>query len=128
RDALASRQREDRERAMQERRASASPPARSTAPRPAPASDRASAPATPAAPAWRLSDDPAIRLAGLAADTRWVLLCHPSEQGAAAAWLERGLEAMSASATAGRMSEELREAVRIEAREDVAAGELRLVR
>ncbi len=148
RDTLASRERQDRERAMQERRSSAAaappPPAaaRSAAPRPAPAPSAAptlgetpalatrqeSEPgAEYAGPSWRLSDDPTIRLAGLPAGSRWILLCHPSEHGAAEAWLQRGLDALTANGAGARMSDSLPAAVRIEAHEDVVAGELRMV-
>lgn len=136
REALASRERQDRGSAMQDRRAGAAamapPPAAAPMPAPLPA------PAPPAGSAqsldesiWQLSDDPAARLAGLPGSTRWILLCHPSEQEVAQAWLRRGLDAMNpsrtASRTAGRTGDELRDAVRIETREDIAPGELRIV-
>ena len=153
RDTLASRERQERDRSMQDRRASAAaprpPPAAGSVPRdtapPAPARAPSAAPAPALAPEregpaptaaasasraspWRLSDDPAVRLAGLATDSRWVLLCHPLEQAAAERWLQRGIDAIAANGTNAPGEGVLRGLVRIETHDGVAAGELRPTR
>ncbi|MEB2319476.1 MAG: hypothetical protein OZ935_12515 [Pseudomonadota bacterium] len=79
------------------------------------------------APSWRLSDDPVTRLAGLPEGTRWVLLSHPSERAAAEEWLRRGLDAMAMDEAGTRRRDRLRESLRVEAREHVAAGSLQVV-
>src|SRR5690606_27158097 len=115
-------ERQDRARAMQDRRASAAAPAPPLAAAPAPALAQSTSEST-----WRLSDDPVARLAGLPIGMHWLLLCHPSERDAAGTWLQRGLDAMAASRAAGPPAVDLRDALRIEAREGITAGELRLV-
>ncbi|MFA7504222.1 MAG: hypothetical protein WCZ28_05950 [Burkholderiaceae bacterium] len=80
---------------------------------------------------WLLSDDPAARLDGLPAGSRWILLCHPSEREAALAWLRRGLEALertAAEAPAQRHADEVPaeppSGARLQAHPDVPAGSL----
>lgn len=131
RDALVSRDRTDRERAMRERRPSVAaapppPPAAASAPQPMP--DAPSLAQDDGAPAWRLADDPAMRLRGLAAGSRWILCSHPSELDQAHRWLQRGIDAILADERGQSSGISLRERVRIEPRNDVPAGRLRLVR
>lgn len=143
REALASRERIDRERAMRERSpraaaappppartdrlppaASAPPPAAAPGPAPAPAS----APQVDRTMYWRLADDPAARLRELGADGRWVLRSHPSEREAARRWLQRGLDAHEAVGPGASDTAMLRDRLRIESSDEVPAGELRLAR
>lgn len=117
-----------RRQAMQDRPAMARPPAPAAAPSSATADAIGSSEPTPTVQTWSLSDDPAGRLAGLPAGFRWLLLCHPGDEAAARAWLERGLEEIaSAAATGAPAPDAIRGSIHIEARGDVDSASLRLV-